>query len=88
MEKKKKKGKYKVFLSVSVPSPFSDLPGHRPHPRLLLLWVKQSNVCSPEKGCLALWGPVAAGMTVSDSLRPSTSEFGCHRGPLHLFFLQ
>lgn len=33
MEKKKKKGKYKVFLSVSVLSPFSDLPGPRPPPQ-------------------------------------------------------
>lgn len=49
MEKKKKKGKYKVFLSVPVLSPFSDLSGHRPDPRLLLLWVKQSSLCSPEK---------------------------------------
>lgn len=40
MEKKKKKCKYKVFLSVSVLSPFSDLPGHRPPPQVPLLWVK------------------------------------------------
>lgn len=40
MEKKKKKGKYKVFSSVSVLSPFSDLPDTGPHPRFLLLGLK------------------------------------------------
>lgn len=72
---------------MSVLSPFSDLPGHCPPPQApavvgeveqaVLSWEGAALLCGVRLLmawlCLIPWGP---------------SEFGRHRGPLHLFVLQ
>lgn len=56
MEKKKKKGKFKVFSSVSVLSPFSELPGHRPPPQVPALRAEVEQFVLFSEGAALLCG--------------------------------
>lgn len=77
MEKKKStQGKYKAFSSV----PFLGSLLQPWNAQCSCIWGWRGAVCTLlRSGHLAVWGPIAAGITVSDFLRLRTVDLGSHR---------